>query len=375
MMCSKRYMASQTPDTSLSNSKILASSVLAGERLALARLLSQIENDSPIGRQALGELFPSTGRAYLIGITGAPGTGKSTLVNRLAHYYRHPPSDEEPYQVAIVAVDPSSPFSGGAILGDRVRMRDLAGDPGVFIRSMASRGSLGGLAHATGRVVQVFDAAGFEIILIETMGAGQAEVDIASLAHTTIVVEAPGFGDDIQAVKAGILEIADILVINKADRPGVENTERALNMMLQLAHPTEHVFRHHGRDEMVAEPVPPNLDEVPWTPPVLKTIATEGRGIPDLIAAIADHRVYLQETGAKEYSDRIRLQAELDSLLQDNLVARWRTSVSKRKYQQVLDLIVQRELSPHQAVDVLLDGSQLHEILKSDSFAADGEEK
>jgi len=375
MMCSKRYMVSHTPDTSLSHSKRLANSVLAGERLALARLLSQIENDSPIGRQALGELFPSTGSAYLIGITGAPGTGKSTLVNRLAHYYRHPPSDEEPYQVAIVAVDPSSPFSGGAILGDRVRMRDLAGDPGVFIRSMASRGSLGGLAHATGRVVQVFDAAGFEIILIETMGAGQAEVDVASLAHTTIVVEAPGFGDDIQAVKAGILEIADILVINKADRPGVENTERALNMMLQLAHPTERVFRHHGRDEMFAEPVSPNLDEVPWTPPVLKTIATEGRGIPDVIAAIADHRAYLQKTGAREYSDRIRLQAELDSLLQDNLVARWRTSVSKRKYQQVLDLIVQRELSPHQAVDVLLDGSQLHEILRSDSFAADGEEQ
>jgi LAO/AO transport system kinase len=374
MMYDKRYMVSQTPDTSLSHSKRLAKSVLAGERLALARLLSQIEDDSPIGKQALGELFPSTGEAYLIGITGAPGTGKSTLVNRLAHYYRHPPGGEQPYQVAIVAVDPSSPFSGGAILGDRVRMRDLAGDPGVFIRSMASRGSLGGLAHATGRVVQVFDAAGFEIILIETMGAGQAEVDVASLAHTTIVVEAPGFGDDIQAVKAGILEIADILVINKADRPGVENTERALNMMLQLAHPTERVFRHHDRDELVPELIPPNGDEVFWTPPVLKTIATEGQGIPDLVAAIADHRAHLQETGTKELRDRTRLQTELDSLLQDKLVARWRTTVSKSKYQQVLDLVVQRELSPHQAVDVLLDGSQLHDIQRADSLATDEEE-
>jgi LAO/AO transport system kinase len=352
-------MASQLPDASSSLSTNLANSVLAGERLALARLLSQIEDDSPTGKQALGELFPNTGSAYLIGVTGAPGTGKSTLVNRLAHYYRHPSAGEEPYQVAIVAVDPSSPFTGGAILGDRVRMRDLAGDPGVFIRSMASRGSLGGLAHATGSVVQVFDAAGFDIILIETVGAGQAEVDVARLAHTTIVVEAPGLGDDIQAIKAGILEIADILVINKADRPGVENTERALNMMLQLAHPAPRVFRHHGQSEIVAAPMPHNGDESPWIPPIHKTIATEGEGIPNLAAAIADHRDYLQETGARERRDRARLQAELDSLLQENLVARWRTTVSGIKYQQVLDLIVQRKLAPHQAVDALLDGGHL----------------
>ena len=215
----------------------LAEAILAGERLALARTLSQVENGTPEGRAALDALFPHTGRAHLVGVTGAPGTGKSSLVNQLARSYRQPPAGQTPRRVAVVAVDPTSPFTGGAILGDRIRMRDLAGDPGIFIRSMAARGSLGGLASATAALVQVFDAAGFDLILIETVGVGQAEVDIARLAHTTLVVEAPGMGDDIQAIKAGILEIADLLVINKADHPGVENTERALRGMLELAHP------------------------------------------------------------------------------------------------------------------------------------------
>ncbi len=208
--------------------------VLSGDRLALSRLLTQVENDAPEGRAALIELFPHTGKAHLIGVTGAPGTGKSSLVNQLALHYRK----KDNKRVAIVAVDPSSPFTGGAVLGDRVRMRDLSGDTGVFIRSMATRGSLGGLAQSTASMVQVFDAAGFDIVIIETVGAGQSEVDVARLAHTTLVVEAPGLGDDIQAIKAGILEIADILVVNKADRPGVENTEKALKSMLELAHPT-----------------------------------------------------------------------------------------------------------------------------------------
>src|SRR5512146_847588 len=221
----------------------LTESVLEGNRLALARLLTQVENDSPEGRTALVELFPHTGKAHLIGITGAPGTGKSSLVNQLALHYRK----NTDQKVAIVAVDPSSPFTGGAVLGDRVRMRDLSGDPGIFIRSMASRGSLGGLAQKTASVVQVFDAAGYEIIIIETVGAGQSEVDVARLAHTTVVVEAPGLGDEIQAIKAGILEIADVLVVNKADRPGSENTERALRSTLELAHPSRRVFRHHGQ--------------------------------------------------------------------------------------------------------------------------------
>ena len=238
-------------------------SILEGNRLSLSRLLTQVENNSPEGRAALAELFPHTGKAHLIGVTGAPGTGKSSLVNQLTLYYRK----EQKKSVAIIAVDPSSPFTGGAVLGDRVRMRDLSGDEGVFIRSMASRGSVGGLAQTTAALVQVFDAAGYEIIIIETVGAGQSEVDIARLAHTTIVVEAPGLGDEIQAIKAGILEIADVLVVNKADRPGVENTERALRSTLELAHPTKRVFRHHGQT-MTVEAA--DTDTTIWIPPIIQ---------------------------------------------------------------------------------------------------------
>src|SRR5512139_3920816 len=261
----------------------LVQAVLEGNRLALSRTLTLVENDQAEGRAALSELFPHTGRAHLIGVTGAPGTGKSSLVNMLARHYRNPPDGQTPKKIAIVCVDPSSPFTGGAILGDRIRMRDLAGDPGVFIRSMATRGSLGGIASATAAIVQVLDAAGFELVLIETVGAGQSEVDIARLAHTTVVVEAPGFGDDIQAIKAGILEIADVLVVNKADLPGVENTERALRGSLDLAHPTPHRIMHHGRVEMIPDQA--NSVEAAdsiWVPPILRTVAIDGTGIPEL---------------------------------------------------------------------------------------------
>ena len=330
--------------------------ILEGNRLALARLLTQVENRDPAGQVALNRLFPYTGNAHLIGVTGAPGTGKSTLVNQLARYYRRlVPPEGQPRRVAVVAVDPSSPFTGGALLGDRVRMRDLAGDPGVFIRSMASRGSLGGLSGSTSGVVQVLDAAGYEIILIETVGAGQTEVDIARLAHTTLVIEAPGSGDDIQAIKAGILEIADIIVINKADRPGVQATERALRNNLLLGHPVMRQYPHH--QEAVAEPALEEGVEDLWIPPILKVIATEGSGIAELAAAIERHHQYLVSGGEWQRREEERLQSELDNLLQESLVESWRSRIKDGLYQQALGRVVARDLSPWQAVQLLLEGT------------------
>jgi LAO/AO transport system kinase len=332
----------------------LAQGILHGDRLALARTLSQVENNTPAGLEALNTLFAHTGRAHLVGVTGAPGTGKSSLVNQLARHFRQPADGQSPRRVAVVAVDPTSPFTGGAILGDRIRMRDLAGDPGVFIRSMASRGSLGGIAVATAAIAQVFDAAGFDIILIETVGVGQAEVDIARLAHTTLVVEAPGMGDDIQAIKAGILEIADILVVNKADHPGVDSTERALRGMLELAHPVPHRFSHHGQIELVPAIPEPSNHEPLWVPPIRRTVATENTGITELIAEIANHRRHLEEGGGWKRREKARLQAELDSLLQETLVACWKAKLPADAYEQALDALLHRQLSPHQAVDRLV---------------------
>lgn len=329
----------------------LTKSILEGNRLALARLLTQVENDSPEGRAALAELFPHTGKAHIIGVTGAPGTGKSSLVNQLALYYRKNASKK----VAIVAVDPSSPFTGGAVLGDRVRMRDLSGDEGVFIRSMASRGSLGGIAQKTASVVQVFDAAGYEIIIIETVGAGQSEVDVARLAHTTIVVEAPGLGDEIQAIKAGILEIADVLVINKADRPGVENTERALRSTLELAHPTKRVFRHHGKTMPVDAPT---TDSNIWIPTVIKTVATESKGFDQLAEAIAKHAEHLRTTGDWDARDRARLNSEMEAILRESLMDRFMQGIPQKNYEEIMEKVVNRAISPYEAVNVLLNGNE-----------------
>ena len=336
----------------------LAESVLNGDRLALARLLTQVENLTAEGRAALASLFPHSGKAHLIGITGAPGTGKSTLVNRLALRLRL--LDK---RVAIVAVDPSSPFTGGAVLGDRVRMKDLSGDSGVFIRSMASRGSLGGLAQATAGIVQVFDAAGYEVVLIETVGAGQGEVDIARLAHTTLVVEAPGLGDDIQAIKAGILEIADILVINKADRPGVENTEKALRSMLELAHPTRRVYLHHGSQLPAplqgedSRALAENADL--WIPPIQKTVSTEGQGIPELVEQIARHADHLRMSGGWAARDQARLASELETILQQTLMEQFLAREPQARYNEVLERVYSRSLSPWEAVGMLTEASSV----------------
>jgi LAO/AO transport system kinase len=330
----------------------LTESVLEGNRLALARLLTQVENDSPEGRSALIELFPHTGKAHLIGITGAPGTGKSSLVNQLALHYRK----NADKKVAIVAVDPSSPFTGGAVLGDRVRMRDLSGDHGIFIRSMASRGSLGGIARKTASIVQVFDAAGYEIIIIETVGAGQSEVDVARLAHTTVVVEAPGLGDEIQAIKAGILEIADVLVVNKADRPGAENTERALRSTLELAHPTKRVFRHHGKTMSISAS---DSNAVIWLPPINKTVATEGKGIAEVVESITRHAAHLRQSGDWAARDRARLGSEMEALLREALMDRFLTSIPPVQYEEMIEKVINRNISPYEAVNFLLNGKQV----------------
>jgi LAO/AO transport system kinase len=326
--------------------------ILRGERRAIARQISGIENNRPEARQILAELYPSTGRAYLVGLTGAPGTGKSTLVNELAKAYR-----QENKTVAIISVDPTSPFTGGAILGDRIRMHDLAGDPGVFVRSMATRGSLGGLARATADVVKVFDAAGFEIVLIETVGVGQAEVEIASLAHSIVVVEAPGLGDEVQAIKAGILEIADVFVVNKADREGASRTVAALNMMLDLTHNTlPKTVLHHGQlmDVAIANNDKNSGMEAGWRPPICQTVATQGKGTDEVMKALAEHRSYQQTSGVLARRERERLIFEIQQLLKERLLADLLAAAPPEQINQTLERVVERKLDPYAAIEQLL---------------------
>jgi LAO/AO transport system kinase len=325
----------------------LVQDVLAGNRRALARLITRVENQTADAQAALAALYPHTGRAYLVGVTGAPGTGKSTLVNALARTLR-----QRDQTIGIVAVDPTSPFSGGAVLGDRIRMIDLAGDQGVFIRSMANRGSLGGLAATTGDVARVMDAAGFDVVLIETVGAGQSEVDIARTAYTTIVVDAPGLGDDVQAIKAGILEIADILVVNKADRPGVENTVRALKTMLELGHRFR-TISHHGQ-LMVQQDAPAEPDYDFWQVPILKTVATAHEGIEPLADAIDQHRAYLRESGILAERERLRVESELIERLREELFDRLIASHSPAALDDVVRRLIAREIDPGGAVRELL---------------------
>ncbi|MCZ7541397.1 MAG: methylmalonyl Co-A mutase-associated GTPase MeaB [Anaerolineae bacterium] len=332
--------------TPASVSADLIAPVLSGDRRALARLITRVENRAPDALEALARLHPHTGRATLIGVTGAPGTGKSTLVNALALALR-----QRGQTVGIVAVDPSSPFSGGAVLGDRVRMTDLAGDGGVFIRSMASRGSLGGLAAATSDVARVLDAAGFAVVLIETVGAGQSEVDIARMAHTTIVVDAPGLGDDVQAIKAGILEIADILVVNKADRPGAQNTVRALRAMLELGHR----LRNAGHHSAGLLPAPlETLAADTWTVPVIETVATEHTGIADVLAALDRHRAHLHSSGEIAERERQRVEAELLARLREALLARLLAAHDPATLAETVRRVVARELDPAGAVRALV---------------------
>ncbi len=325
-------------------------SILAGNRLALARALTAVENNSTDGQIILSTLYPRGGNAHLIGITGSPGTGKSSLVNQLVLIHRKLHPDEK---VAIIAVDPTSPFSGGAVLGDRVRMRDLSGDEGIFIRSMASRGALGGLARQTAAMAQLFDCAGFNLVFIETVGAGQNEVDIVRLAHTTVVVEAPGLGDDIQAIKAGILEIADILVVNKADHQGVESTERALRSMLELSNGYARYAGHHGSSDEVQKEGKPS--HAGWLPPVLRTVATEKKGIEEVLTQLELHREWLKKTGEWQRREQDRVETEMHEELQAELLRRWEQNGSHGLFQEELRKVLKREISPQEAVRRILN--------------------
>ena len=319
----------------------------SGDRLMLARALSAVENDTEEGHAILSRLYPHGGKAHLIGVTGSPGTGKSSLVNQIVLKLRKKHPEQK---VAIIAVDPTSPFSGGAVLGDRVRMRDLSGDEGVFIRSMASRGALGGLAIQTAALAQVFDCTGFGAVISETVGAGQNEVDIVRLVHTTLVVEAPGLGDDIQAIKAGILEIADILVVNKADRPGVDATERALRTMLEMANGSVRYQGHHGTlIPGEAETAIPE-DAPGWTPSVLKTVATTAQGVDELVDAVEQHKTWLTTSGEWTRREKARVEAEMFEMLKAGLLRKWDQAGARRAFQAQLKRVLEREISPQDGV-------------------------
>ncbi len=316
--------------------------LLQGDRRALARVITLIENGGPEAQEALQQVYPHTGRAHVIGVTGAPGVGKSTLVNAIARAYR-----ARGLTVGVIAVDPSSPFTGGALLGDRVRMGDLAGDPGVFIRSMASRGRLGGLARTTAEVVLVLDAAGYQRILVETVGVGQAEVDIARTAHTTLVVQAPGLGDDVQAIKAGILEVADVFVVNKADLEGVERTEMALKMLLQSA---EAKRAHSSAAQEESEPE----SATGWVPPIVRTVALQSEGVTALVDTIERHGRYLQEGGYWDERERTRVAFTLQELLREELMAWLLARLPHHLIETQLQQVVARITDPYKAVAALL---------------------
>lgn len=306
--------------------------------MSLASTITQVENDTQLGHQVLDQLFSHGGTAHLIGITGPSGAGKSTLVNALVRRYREQMPEKK---VAVIGVDPTSPFSGGALLGDRVRMRDICADPGVFMRSMATRGALGGLAKTTAAVVSILDAGGYDPILVETVGAGQAEVDIARLAHTTIVIEAPGLGDDVQSSKAGILEIADILVVNKSDHPGAEGVVQSLRSMIEMG------TVDRGEQTQQTEP-----DQ--WIPPVISTIATQGQGIIELMEAISQHAEIIHQNGDYQRKENARMQAWVQQIFQEELMKNWQQADSYHNYAKIIQEVTERKLSPYRAVQQLL---------------------
>jgi len=297
-----------------------------GDPRALARAISMVENREPGSTGLLKALFPHTGKARILGLTGAPGAGKSTLVDQLARHYR-----AQNHSVGIVAVDPTSPYTGGAILGDRIRMQDHFSDPGIYIRSMATRGSLGGLARATADVATVLDASGRDLVMIETVGVGQDEIDIVRLADVTVVILVPGMGDDVQTIKAGIMEIADIFVINKSDRDGAERVEREIRAMQSLATRSDN-----------------------WTPPIVKTVASEGKGIDELDFAINSYEMYLKRENLVTKRNIQNWRERLIEMLRDAMLERARAHMADGEAAQFASQVADHRRDPYSVIEEIL---------------------
>jgi LAO/AO transport system kinase len=309
------------------NLESIKQGILNGKSRPLAQAISLVESHDERAATLLAELYPQTGRARIVGITGSPGAGKSTLVAAMARHYR-----AQQKRVGIIAVDPTSPFTGGAILGDRIRMADLYTDQGVFIRSMATRGFLGGLAKATNDAVDILDAAGFDIVLVETVGVGQDEVEVVRTVQTNVVVLVPGMGDDIQAIKAGIMEIGDVFVVNKADRPGADKTVTEITMMMSLV-------EEHGD----------------WVPPIVKTVASKSQGIAELDESIVRHYDYLAASGELDRRNRdrvrIRIETQLKERFMDRLIG---GTLSRDEYELLLEDVLRKRNNPHDAAEQVL---------------------
>jgi LAO/AO transport system kinase len=298
----------------------------SGDARALARAISTVENRAPESLELLKALFQYSGNARIIGLTGAPGAGKSTLVDQLARHYRR-----DGKTLGIIAVDPTSPYTGGAILGDRIRMQEHHADEGIYIRSMATRGSLGGLARSTADVATVLDASGRDLILIETVGVGQDEVDIVRLADITVVILVPGMGDDVQTIKAGIMEIADIFVINKSDRDGAERVEREIRAMQSLSIRTDR-----------------------WTPPVVKTVASEGKGIEELATAIASYEEYLQKENLALKRSVQNWRERLVEMLRDAMLEKARAELSDGRVESYATQVAEHKRDPYSLVEEIV---------------------
>jgi LAO/AO transport system kinase len=308
------------------NFQSLIDQLRAGDARALARAISTVENRATGWSELLKALFPHSGQARILGLTGPPGAGKSTLVDQLARHYR-----KQNHTVGIIAVDPTSPYTGGAILGDRIRMQEHFSDPGIYIRSMATRGSLGGLARTTVDVATVLDAAGRDLIMIETVGVGQDEVDIVRLADITVVILVPGMGDDVQSIKAGIMEIADIFVINKSDREGAERVEREIRALQSLAVRSDN-----------------------WTPPIVKTVASEGAGIADLAAAIRDYEAYLEKENLISQKKVQNWQDRLIEMLRDALLEKAREQLGNGAVAGYAAEVAEHRRDPYELVEEIV---------------------